>query len=80
MQNAVFQITIPEGQQLDEIAEIIAKNTTYSAEEVLNKLNDRTFIESLITKYPDILTDEILDSKIKSPLEGYLISCYLSIL
>ena len=26
---------------------------TYSAEEVLNKLNDRTFIESLITKYPD---------------------------
>ena len=72
MQNAVFQITIPEGQQLDEIAEIISKNTTYSAEEVLNKLNNRTFIESLISKYPDLLTNEILDSKIKHPLEGYL--------
>ena len=72
MQNAVFQITIPEGQQLDEIAAIISKNTPYSAEEVLNKLNDRTFIESLITQYPNILTNEILDSKIKSPLEGYL--------
>ena len=72
MQNAVFQITIPEGQQLDEIADIISKNTPYSAEEVLNKLNDRTFIESLITQYPNILTNEILDSKIKSPLEGYL--------
>ena len=72
MQNAVFQITIPEGQQLDEIADIISKNTPYSAEEVLNKLNDRTFIESLIAQYPNILTNEILDSKIKSPLEGYL--------
>jgi UPF0755 protein len=72
MQDAVFQITIPEGQQLDEIAAIISKNTPYSAEEVLNKLNDRTFIESLITQYPNILTNEILDSKIKSPLEGYL--------
>ena len=71
MQNAVFQITIPEGKQLDEIAAIIAKNTTYSAEEVFNKLNDRTFIESLITQYPNILTNEILDSKIKYPLEGY---------
>lgn len=71
-QNALFKITIPEGQQLDEIASIISKNTPYSAEEVLNKLNDRTFIESLITKYPDILTNEILDSKIKFPLEGYL--------
>jgi peptidoglycan lytic transglycosylase G len=71
-QNALFKITIPEGQQLDEIANIISKNTTYSAEEVLNKLNDRTFIESLITKYPDILTNEIIDSRIKFPLEGYL--------
>ena len=32
-----------------------AEKTTYSAEEVLNKLNDRTFIESLIAKYPDII-------------------------
>ncbi len=72
MQNAVFQITIPEGQQLDEIADIISKNTTYSAEEVLNKLNDRKFVESLMIKYPDILTNEILESKIKYPLEGYL--------
>jgi UPF0755 protein len=71
-QNALFKITIPEGQQLDEIASIISKNTPYSAEEVLNKLNDRTLIESLITKYPDILTNEILNSKIKFPLEGYL--------
>ena len=72
MQNAVFQITVPEGQQLDEIADIISKHTTYSAEEVLNKLNDRTFVESLISKYPDLLTNDILDSKIKHPLEGYL--------
>ena len=48
-----------------KLQHIISKNTPYSAEEVLNKLNDRTFIESLITQYPNILTNEILDSKIK---------------
>ncbi len=72
MREAVFQITVPEGKQLDEIADIISKNTNYSTDEVFNKLNDRTYIETLIASYPDILTNEILDAKIKFPLEGYL--------
>ncbi len=72
MREAVFQITVPEGKQLDEIADIISKNTNYSTDEVLNRLNDRTYIETLIASYPDILTNEILDAKIKFPLEGYL--------
>ena len=32
-----------------KLQDIIAKNTHYNAKEVINKLNDRTFIESLIT-------------------------------
>src|SRR4051794_345510 len=58
MREAVFQITVPEGKQLDEIADIISKNTNYSMDEVLNKLNDHTYIETLIASYPDILTNE----------------------
>ena len=72
MQEAAVKITIPEGKQLDEIAEIIAKHTNSSTEEVLKKLNDHKFIESLMSKYPNLLTEEIYDSKIKYPLEGYL--------
>jgi len=72
MQKAVFKITIPEGKKLTEIAEIIAKNTNHKPEEILTALNDQTFIESLISQYPELLTNEILNPLIKYPLEGYL--------
>ncbi|WP_040207876.1 endolytic transglycosylase MltG [Neobacillus jeddahensis] len=69
---ASFKITIPEGKQLQEIASIMAKATNLKEEEVFTKLNDKEFIKSLMVKYPDILTDEILHSTVKYPLEGYL--------
>lgn len=72
MEKAKIKLTIPEGKQLTEIADIIAKNTDYSRDEVLTKLNDRTYLEQLISQYPNLLTDEILNGKIKYPLEGYL--------
>jgi UPF0755 protein len=71
-QDAVFQITIPEGKQLKEIAKIIAEKTNHKEEDVFAKLNDREFIQALMNKYPDILTEEILAENIKYPLEGYL--------
>jgi UPF0755 protein len=71
-QEAVFQITIPEGKQLKEIAKIIAEKTNHKEEDVFAKLNDREFIQALMNKYPDILTEEILAENIKYPLEGYL--------
>lgn len=72
MQKAVFKMTIPEGKKLTEIAEIIAKRTNDKPEDILATLNDRTFIETLLAQYPDLLTNEILDPRIKYPLEGYL--------
>jgi len=69
---ASFKITIPEGKQLKEIADIMAKATNQKEEDVFNKLNDKEFIKTLMTKYPDLLTDEILHSTVKYPLEGYL--------
>jgi UPF0755 protein len=69
---ASFKITIPEGKQIREIAAIMAKATNQKEDDVLNKLNDKEFIKTLMIKYPDVLTDEILNGSIKYPLEGYL--------
>jgi UPF0755 protein len=72
LQQAAFQLTIPEGKQLREIAQIMAKAVNKPEEEVFNQLNDRTFIQTLMAKYPDLLTTDILNPTIKYPLEGYL--------
>lgn len=69
---ASFKITIPEGKQLKEIAAIMAKATKQNENDVFNKLNNKEFIKTLMVKYPDILTEEILNSSVKYPLEGYL--------
>ncbi|MED3549087.1 endolytic transglycosylase MltG [Cytobacillus praedii] len=68
----VFKLTIPEGKQLEQIAGIIAEKTNRSAAEVMKQLNDPSMIKSLMGKYPDLLTDDILDKDIKYQLEGYL--------
>ncbi|EIJ78974.1 aminodeoxychorismate lyase [Bacillus methanolicus PB1] len=72
MQEVIFKITIPEGKQLKQIAGIIAEKTNKNEEEVFNKLNDKSFVKTLMAKYPDILTDEIMNKNVKYPLEGYL--------
>ena len=68
----VFKVTIPEGKQLEQIAGIIAEKINKKPEDVFKTLNDQAFIESLMGKYPDLLTEEILNENIKYPLEGYL--------
>lgn len=72
MENSVFQVTIPEGRQLDEIASIVAKKAPFSKEEILNKLMDKEFIELMQAKYPKLLTSDIYGKDIKYALEGYL--------
>ncbi len=72
MRKAEFKITIPEGLQLDQIAEIIAEKSPYKKEEIEKKLNDKKWLEQLKEEYPELITDEILNKDIKRPLEGYL--------
>lgn len=67
-----FKLVIPEGKQLEEIATIIAEQTGYTQEEVINKMDDTKYVNDLISRYPGILTEEILNEDIKHPLEGYL--------
>jgi UPF0755 protein len=72
LQKPVMVITVPEGMQLKEIAHLIAKSAKKTDEEVFNRLNDKVYIKTLIAKYPNILTNDILNSSVKYPLEGYL--------
>ena len=44
----------------------------FTKEDFLKVVNDKAYIEQLIDKYPTILSDDILDEEIRTPLEGYL--------
>lgn len=71
-QVAVKDLTIPEGTQFKEIAGIIAKEFKLDEATVLKQMNDKTFIQSLQKKYPNLLTNEMFKKGIRYPLEGYL--------
>ncbi|KKB72971.1 MULTISPECIES: endolytic transglycosylase MltG [Bacillus] len=67
-----FKIVVPEGRQLTEIAAMIAGQTNYSEKDIMNKLDDKNFINKLKKKYPNVIKDDVLNKNIKHPLEGYL--------
>lgn len=72
VRESLFNMTIPEGLQLGQIAAIIAKHTDHSQQEVMKTLGDREFIQKKMTEYPQLLPESILDESVKQPLEGYL--------
>lgn len=65
------KVTIVEGTTIPEIAEAIAKAYEVETTEVMDLLNDETFLNKLIEEYW-FLSDDILKEGIKYPLEGYL--------
>lgn len=72
MKEVALKITIPEGKQLQQIADIIAEKTNQDGDKLFKQLNDKKFIEKMQDKFPNILTDDIFKKDIKYPLEGYL--------
>ncbi|MES1038158.1 MULTISPECIES: endolytic transglycosylase MltG [Peribacillus] len=72
MKEAAMKITIPEGKQLVQIADIIAVKTGEDPKKVFKKLNDKKFVHSMQEKFPQLLTSEIENEKVLYPLEGYL--------
>lgn len=67
-----LKISIPEGSNLRDIAKTISKNTSYTEKEILEFLNSENYVNGLMAEYPLIFTQEILNKKVKYPLEGYL--------
>ncbi len=67
----MIKLTFKEGLRVTDYAGVIEKGTNHSTSEVLQIMNDSSYIKTLIDKYW-FLTDDILDSNIYYPLEGYL--------
>ncbi|MBR2828128.1 MAG: endolytic transglycosylase MltG [Bacilli bacterium] len=65
------RITFKEGKRITDYAKEIEKNTNHSYEEVIAVFKDRNILSQYINDYW-FLTDEILNTQIYYPLEGYL--------
>ena len=72
VEEAKYFVTIPEGRTIEEIAELLSNKANIDEEAFLELMTDETYIQSLIEKYPSILSETILDDDIRYPLEGYL--------
>ncbi len=68
----IFSMTIPEGRTLEEISVRVEEKTSYSAKEFMDLVTNQEFIDEMIAKYPDLLTDEIKGKSLRHDLEGYL--------
>lgn len=66
----VNMVTLKDGYYAKDYAEAIASKTNLSANEILDKWNDKAYIRSLAGKYR-FITDESMNSG-KCLLEGYL--------
>ena len=66
-----ISITFVEGKNMRWVAKKIAESTNNTEDDVYNLLKDEEYIDTLIQKYW-FLTDEIKNSDIYYPLEGYL--------
>ncbi|WP_153733001.1 endolytic transglycosylase MltG [Sporosarcina obsidiansis] len=67
-----FTLVIPEGLTLEQIAERTSEKTSITKEEFMDYVTNKETIQHYIAKYPDVITDEILQENIRHSLEGYL--------
>lgn len=70
--DADTKITINEGLHLEQIADLVAEQTPYEAEEFMALVNDEAFIQILTEKFPTMLEGLLEIEELKYPLEGYL--------
>lgn len=64
-------LTVPEGRHIEQVAEYASNVTNNSKESLFATWDNKDFLNEVISKYW-FVTDEILNSKIRHPLEGYL--------
>lgn len=66
-----IQITFKEGKTISSVVKTIISSTNITENEIYQKMSDEEYLNSLIGKYW-FLTDDIKNSNIYYPLEGYL--------
>jgi len=68
----LFTLTVPEGLTLEQIGQVVEKKTGRSAEEFFNLVTSDEFVDRMMVKYPNLLTEEIKAENVRYALEGYL--------
>lgn len=68
----VFTMTIPEGLTIEQIGEVVEKNTTITKDEFVSYVNNPETVNRMMELYPNIVTEEVKNEQIRTPLEGYL--------
>lgn len=71
MKQDVVRMTFREGLNVRQVASIIEENTSFTSEEVINKINNQTYLDTLINKYW-FITNDVKNNQIYYALEGYL--------
>ena len=69
--NDTIAVTFIEGKKLVHFVKTISEKFGYSEAEILSTLSDNEYLKELIKEY-DCLSNDILNSDIYYPLEGYL--------
>ena len=69
--NNTIKLTFREGLNITQMAKIVEEKTDITADEFINKIADKTFLQSLQQDYW-FITDDIYNTEIYYPLEGYL--------
>jgi len=67
----MVKITFEEGINMKKVASIIESTTNNTKEDIFNKLKDNDYLDRTIAEYW-FLSDEIKNTNIYYPLEGYL--------
>lgn len=70
-ENETVNLKLIEGKRFEVYAEVIANTMNFDKDEVIAKSKDKEFLDKEIKKYW-FVTDEILNSKLYNPLEGYI--------
>jgi len=70
IENESISITFVEGKRLTTYVKQISENFDYTEDEILSKLSDKDYLNTLINKYW-FITEDIFNTDIYYPLEGY---------
>ncbi|WP_419959084.1 endolytic transglycosylase MltG [Psychrobacillus sp. BM2] len=68
----ILSLTIPEGLTLEQIGQVVEKNTNHSADDFFALVTSEEFVDRMMIKYPNILGAEIKGENVRYALEGYL--------
>lgn len=66
------KITVTEGMQLEQIAQVVEEQTEFTAKEFMDTVNNTIFVDNLVNKYSGLLQAIPYNESLKYPLEGYL--------